>query len=165
METLVLERYVLNAEAAFERNEYLEGIGLLEEALAIEPNYSKAHNHLGWAYLFQLNNLEVAEKHLQFALNVTPVYGPAYIHMSHILFNKGKYNELTELLETALSHGGVQRSFVYNEFGRMSETNRHLRKAIGYYKKAVSYSMDEQEMKTITDNIHRCRHKRWILMF
>ena len=165
MELFALEKYVRNAEAAFERDEYPEGISLLQEALAIEPNYSKAHNHLGWAYLFKVNDIETAEKHLRYALSNGSVYGPAFIHMSHILFNKGKYGEFADLLNKALMHGGVERSFIYNELGRMFETKRQFRKAIANYKNALALSFDDTEIRTIKENIHRCRQKRWMLMF
>lgn len=164
METMVLERYILNAEAAFEREEYLEGMRLLEEALAIEPNYSKAHNHLGWVYLFQINDVEKAERHLKFALSGKTPYGAAYMHMSNILFNSGRYVELEDLLKRAME-GGVDRSFIYNEYGRIHETQGRMRKAVENYKKALLFTFDEKELEMIRDNIRRCRQKRWILKF
>jgi len=165
METMVLERYILNAEKAFEQNDYMEGLRLLEEALAIEPYYGKAHNHLGWLYLFQLNDWAKAETHLNLALKYAPDYHAPYIHMSHLLFEKGRFKELTELLEKALNVGGVQKSFVFNEYGRMYEVNGKLRKAVGFYKTAVRWTFSEQELNICKDNIRRCRDKRWILMF
>jgi tetratricopeptide (TPR) repeat protein len=68
METLVLEKYILDAEKAFEEKNYMEGMRLLQEALLIEPHYGKAHNHLGWLYLYQINDWEKAEIHLNLAL-------------------------------------------------------------------------------------------------
>ena len=165
METMVLERYIENAEKAFEQNDYMEGMRLLEEALTIEPNYGKAHNHMGWLYLFQLNDWEKAEIHLRLALKHAPNYGPPYIHMSHLLFEKRKFDEFTRLLEKALNIGGVQKSFIYNEFGRMFEVNKKIRKAVQHYKKAVRWSFSDQDIAIYRDNMRRCRDKRWILMF
>jgi tetratricopeptide (TPR) repeat protein len=165
METMVLERYIQNAEKAFEQNEYMEGMRLLEEALTIEPNYGKAHNHLGWLYLFQINDWTKAETHLRMALKYSPAYGPAYIHMSHMLFEQRKFDELTKLLENALKVGGVQKSFVYNEYGRIAEVSGNFNKAVRYYKTAIRWSFGEQEIGVYRDNIRRCRDKRWIMMF
>lgn len=165
METLVLERYILDAEKAFERNDYLEGLRILEEVLTIEPNYGKAHNHLGWLYLFQLTDWNKAEIHLRLALKYASGYNAPYIHMAHLLFEKGQFEELTGLLEKAKTVGGVQKSFIYNEYGRMFEVNGKLKKAIKSYKTAVRWSFNEQELNIYKDNIRRCRDKRWILLF
>ncbi len=163
METFTMERFIKNAEEAFDRNEYLEGMAILEEALAIEPDYSKAHNHLGWAYLYQVKNIEKAESHLSYALKCKYVYGAAYMHMAHILFDKRDFQELEKLLNKAMSHSDVERAFIYNEFGRMKETQGRFRKAIGFYKKAACNTFDDKELMTIKENIHRCRYKRWII--
>lgn len=165
METMVLERYLMNAERAFEQRDYFEGMRLLMEALTIEPNYGKAHNHLGWLYLFQMVDWVKAETHLRLALKYAPDYSAPYIHMSHMLFEKGRFDELTQLLEKAMGVGGVQKSFIYNEYGRMLEADGKSGKAVKFYKKAVRWSFNEQDLNIYKDNIRRCRDKRWILMF
>jgi tetratricopeptide (TPR) repeat protein len=165
MDTMVLERYIQNAEMAFEQKDYLEGMRLLEEALTIEPHYGKAHNHMGWLYLFQIIDWAKAETHFRLALKHMPTYSAAYIHMSHMLFENGRFEELTELLEKAITVGGVQKSFIYNEYGRMFEVNGKLRKAVKFYKNAVRWTFNDQELNVYKDNIRRCRDKRWILMF
>jgi hypothetical protein len=165
METMVLERFIQNAEKAFEENEYIEGLRLLEEALSIEPKYGKAHNHLGWLYLYKFNDWEKAEIHLNYALKYSSGLSSAYFHKSHILFEKGMFEELLVLLEKAKNVGGVQKSFIYNEFGRICEAKGKLRKAVKFYKTAVRWAFEEQELNTIKDNIRRCRDKRWILWF
>jgi len=165
METMVLERYIQNAEKAFEQNDYLEGMRLLEEALTIEPNFGKAHNHMGWLYLYQITDWVKAETHLRLALKFAPAYSAPYMHMSYILFAKGRFEELTGLLEKAMMVGGIQKSFIYNEYGRMSEANGKLRKAVKFYKTAVRWTFNEQELNVYKDNIRRCRDKRWVLMF
>lgn len=162
MDILAVERFVKNAEAAFDKNEYLEGLAILEEALAIDPNSSKVHNHMGWVYLYHVNDLQRAEKHLSYALGCENVFGPAYIHKSYLLFNKGKYAELEALLQKAFDHGGVERAFVFVELGKVHEVCGRFRKAIKCYKKAVNHTFDDKELMTLKEGIHRCRQKRWI---
>lgn len=165
METVKLENYIMEAESAFEKSEFLEGMSYLENALSIEPTYCKAHNHMGWLYLFQLEDWAKAEKHLKLALKYDANYGGAYIHMSHLLFENDRFDELTELLQKALNVGSVSKSFIYNELGRMQEVSAKFAKAIKYYKEAIKWSFDEKELCIITDNIRRARRKRWYLMF
>lgn len=81
-----LENYILEAETAFEENEYLRGMRNLEDALSIEPTYASAHNHLGWLYLYPLEDWTKAERHFQLALKYDTNYGGTYVHMAHILF-------------------------------------------------------------------------------
>ncbi len=164
MEIMVLERLIQQAESAFERKEYLEGMQLLEEALIAEPNYGKAHNHMGWLYLYQIHDMEKAEKHLNYALKYSPNYSAPYFHMAKVLFDSRRFDELKSLLEKA-SDASVSMSFINNEYGRMYEVHGKMRKAVEFYKKAFRWSMDEQEMNVYKDNIRRCRDKRWILFF
>lgn len=165
METLVLERYILDAEKAFEEKNFMEGMRLLQEALLEDPNYGKAHNHMGWVYLFQLNDWVKAELHLNLALKYAPTFNAPYIHMSYLLFEKGKFDELKALLKKAEDMGIISRSFIYNEFGRMNETRGKLRKAVKDYKAAIRNSFNDAEINVYKDNIRRCRDKRWQLLF
>lgn len=165
METMILERYIQNAEIAFEQKDYLEGLRLLEEALTIGPDFGKAHNHLGWLFLYHLNDWVKAETHLNLAMKYAPDYSAPYIHKSYLLFEKGKFDELTQLLEKALTIGGAQKSFIYNEYGRMYEVLGKSRKAVKFYKTAIRWTFHEQDLNLYKDNIRRCRDKRWILMF
>jgi Tfp pilus assembly protein PilF len=165
METMALERFVQSAENAFEQSDYLEGMRILEQALIIEPCYGKAHNYMGWLYLYQINDWDKAEIHLKLALKYAPTFSEPYINMSYLLFEKGKFDELTELLTNAIAVGGVQKSFIYNEYGKMFEANGKLRKAVNFYKAAVRWAFNEQDLNNYKDNIRRCRDKRWIMLF
>lgn len=163
METLVIEKYILQAENEFENGNYLEGMGYLEEALTHEPHYGKAHNHMGWVYLFHLNDWVKAEKHLRTAIKYNPNYGPTYMHMAYMLFEQGKFSELETLLQKAVDIGGVNKTFIYTELGRMLEVKAKFGKAIGMYKKSIRWSFNDKELSEIKDHIHRCRRKRWLL--
>lgn len=160
-----LEKYVIDAERAFEEQLYLEGKSHLEEALALEPGYGKAHNHMGWLYLFHLKEYEKAERHLKLALKYSPNYSAPYIHMSHLLFDTGRLDEHENLMIRALDVPGVQKSFAYNEFGRLNEVRGNYRIATRYYGKAIRWSLDDQEIQVFKDNIRRVRSKRWMFMF
>lgn len=165
METIVLEQYIQYAEKAFEQNDYPEGLKYLQQALAIEPCYGKTHNHLGWLYLFKLNDWEKAERHLNMALKHAPGYSAPYIHYSYLLFERGRFEEADELLERALTIGGIQKSFVWNEYGRIQEIKGRFRKAVSFYKLAIRWSLNDQDLEVYKENIRRCRKKRWVLMF
>ena len=164
METLMLERYIRDAQLAFKLKDFQEGRRLLEEALSIEPVFGKAHTLLGWLYLFQINDWEKAEIHLKLALKYAPSYSTPYLHMSYILFEKGRFKELTGLLDKALTVGGVSKALIYNNYGRMFEADGQFRKAVRFYKTAIQWAFSEEELQMIKTNIKRCRDKRWVLL-
>ena len=120
---------------------------------------------MGWLYLFQINDWEKAEMHLKLALKYAAEYSAPYLHMSHILFEKRRFDEFYKLLDKASAIGGIQKSFIFNEYGRMNEVKGKLRKAVKNYKKAILWTFNDHDLNIYKDNIRRCRDKRWILMF
>lgn len=160
----VLEQYVLDAEKAFEQELYLEGKGCLESALSEEPTYGVAHNHLGWLYLFQLNDFEKAERHLKLALKYSPKYSATYLHMIQLLFEAKRLDEHENLIAKAIYVPGVKKSFLYNERGRGYEVQGKYTLAIKWYRKAIRWSMEEYEISTIRENMSRARRKRWLFL-
>ncbi len=161
----MLEQCVLDAERAFEEQLFLEGKGYLEEALAEEPTYGKAHNHLGWLYMYHLHDLDKAERHLKLALKYTSNYNAPYVHMSTLLFDMGRFDACERMLEQADQVPGVEKSFICNEYGRLHEVKGRYRSAIKSYKDAIRWSLNDHEIAIAKDNIKRCRNKRWLFMF
>ena len=156
------EQYVLDAEKAFEQGLYLEGRAYLDNAIAEDPTYGKAHNHLGWFYLFQLEDYEKAEVHLRLALKYAKQYSAPYVHMITLLFEAKRLDEHEKLIAKAMYVPGVRKSFLYNEIGRSKEVTGKYTAAIKYYKMAVRWSVDEKEIEVIRENIRRARSKRWL---
>jgi len=159
------EQYVLDAEKAFEQGLFAEGKGYLENALAEEPTYGKAHNHLGWFYLFHMHDFEKAELHLRLALKYARQYSAPYIHYSQLLFEAERLDEHAKLVAEAFKVPGVGKSFLYNEYGRNMEITGRIADAIKYYRLAVQWSTDEEQIKLIKGNIKRARGKRWLFLF
>jgi tetratricopeptide (TPR) repeat protein len=98
-------------------------------------------------------------------MKYAPAYSAPYMHMTYLLFEKGKFDELVQLLEKALTIGGVQKSLIYNKYGRMYEVSKKFRKAVKYYKIAIRWAFNEQDLNLYKDNIRRCREKRLVLWF
>lgn len=165
MNAQALLKYILDAERAFEQQEWLEGRDLLYQALEIEPVYAKAHNHLGWLYIYHLTDYQQAEVHLRLALKYAPGYHAPYLHMAQLLFDAGRLVELESLLNKAMKVAGVNKSFIYNDLGRVHEVRGKFSKALHWYKTAARWCLDDREIQVIRDNIRRCRQKRWMLFW
>ncbi len=160
----VLEQYVFDAERAFQKELYLEGKAYLEMALMEEPTFGKAHNHLGWIYLYHLNDFVMAETHLKLAMKYAKQYSAPYIHLLHLLFEAKRLDEFENLIEKATLIPGVQKSFLYNERGRLSEVKGNSTRAIKWYRMAIRWSFNENEIEICRENIRRARSKRWLLV-
>ena len=156
------ESYVLDAEKAFEQGLYLEGKAYLDNAIAEEPTYGKAHNHLGWFYLFHEGDYEKAEVHLKLALKYAKQYSAPYIHMILLLFEVERLDEHEKLIAKAMYVPGVKKSFLYNEVGRNKEITGKIFQAIKFYRKAIRWSMDEEEIRMIRQNLGRAKGKWWL---
>jgi tetratricopeptide (TPR) repeat protein len=158
------ELYVLDAEKAFEQGLYQEGKAYLDNALAEEPTYGKAHNHLGWYYMVLLGDYEKAEVHLRLALKYAKQYSAPYIHMILLLFEAERMDEHEKLIAKAMYVPGVKKSFLYNEVGRNKEVTGKILQAIKFYRKAIRWSMDEEEINVIRQNLGRAKNKRWLFL-
>ena len=158
------ELYVLDAEKAFEKGLILEGKGYLENALAEEPTYGKAHNHLGWFYLFHMDDVEKAEVHLRLALKYARQYSAPYVHMIELLFNAEGLDVHAILVADAMMVPGVGKSYLYNEMGRNMELKGRITDALKFYRLAIRWSTDKEQIKVIKMNIRRARGKRWLFL-
>ncbi len=159
------EQYVLDAEKAFEQGLFAEGKSYLENALAEEPTYGKAHNHLGWLYLAKLDDVQKAEMHLRLALKYARQYSAPYVHLIDLLFNAERLDEHAELVAEAMKVPGVGKTYLYNEMGRNVEMKGRITDAIKFYKLAIRWSTDKEQIKVIKENIRRAMGKRWLFLF
>jgi tetratricopeptide (TPR) repeat protein len=162
MSTHSYEQYVLDAENAFAQGLYQEGKAYLDNAIAEEPTYGKAHNHLGWYYMFHQVDYAQAEVHLKLALKYAKQYSAPYIHMITLLFEAKRLDEHEKLVAKAMYVPGVSKSFLYNEIGRYHEVTGKITKAIRYYRMAIRWSFDKEEIEIIRENISRAKSKRWL---
>ena len=159
-----LEQYVLDAEKAFEQGFYMEGKAFLESALTEEPTYGKAHNHLGWLYLFRLEDYEKAERHLKLALKYSQKYSAPYMHMISLLFESKRLEEHGYLIAAAMKVPGMSKSFLYSEKGKAFEVQGKYAQAIKWYRKAIRWSMEESEISAIRNYMKRAKSKRWLFL-
>ena len=157
----LLEQYMLEADQAFAREDFVKGKALLEEVLALEPDHGEAHNYLGWLYLYQLNEPEKAEQHFAWAMRYKPNCRGAYVHLSSLLADQGRYEELFALGEKAFRVRGINQVSLLIDQGRAFELMGSYKTAIRHYKAAVRASLNNAEIDGLRDHMRRCRRKRW----
>ena len=101
---------------------------------------------------------------LRLAWKYAKQYSAPYIHMIQLLFEAKRMDEHETLVAKAMYVPGVSKSFLYNEVGRHKEvTGRHFA-AIKFYRMAIRWSMDREEIEVIRDNMKRAKSKRWLFL-
>lgn len=129
-------------ESEFLRADQLIAQDLIEEAksvliniLAEDPNFGKAHNHLGWIFERKENNPQKAEMHYKIAIETAPDYGSGYlgyIDRNRVAVGGHSYGAFmtANLLTNSDDYAcGIARSGAYNRtltpFGFQSEQRNY----------------------------------------
>lgn len=160
-----IEDLFLEADKAFDEGNHAEGKKLLEQILREEPSFGRAHNHLGWLYKNRYQDIPLAEKHYLLSIKFDPSYTPAYINYAYLLRDDSRLKELEDLLNRVLKIEGVNKCSVYDEFGSLYELKGEYKKAIQYYKKAISYCLNDKIINDLTNHIKRCKKKSRMFSF
>lgn len=158
-----LEEKFLSADRLIGENRLSEAAHLLEEILAIEPDFGKAHNHLGWLYETKFKNYVKAEDHYKLALKFSPEYAAAYYNYCYCLSALRKYDELENTLEMAIKVPGVSYAILYNEYGLLREVQGKFDDAIHYFRLHIKNSFDAKAIETAADAIARCERKKTLV--
>lgn len=132
----------------------------LEQILNEDPNFGKAYNHLGYLYEAKFRDYDKGEMLYKLALEKSPLYTATYYNYAVLLSTIRKYDELEELLETALGIPGIIKATIYNEFGIMYEQKGEFEKAIEYYRKCALDSLDQNVVDRAKQSIARCNSKK-----
>ncbi|MEQ9166967.1 MAG: hypothetical protein RLO12_11965 [Fulvivirga sp.] len=160
-----IEHVLEEADRAIEVRDYHMAERLLKGALYDEPGYAKVHNHLGWLYQYYIVNQNQAELHFKYAIRFDPKFDAPYIHLSNMYIDNRRYTDLREMMEGALKVDGVNKSFIYENYGKTHEASGEFSKAIKYYKMAIYETIDSYDADEIKSSIKRCKYKRLKRLF
>ncbi|HWB65178.1 MAG TPA: hypothetical protein VG603_16805 [Chitinophagales bacterium] len=127
------------------------------------PEFGKAYNHMGWIYETKYKDYPEAEKYYKQAIEFAPGYHAGYYNYAIVLSTLQKWDELTALLNKALTVPGINKGTIYNEFGIMYEAQNKLNEAIEAYKNCVKNTLDNKVVDAARDSIERCKKKVDIL--
>ncbi len=120
------------------------------------PEYGRAYNHLGFVYETKYKDVASAEKYYKSALTYVPDYPPTYLNYAVILSSQERFPELMAILNKAMEVPGVDKGKVYNEFGIMHELQGKYDEAMGYFKKAIVYALNDKDIEMYEKSIKRC---------
>ena len=161
----VYERDIRKAEKLFGEYMIEEAKMILEGLLEEEPGYGKAHNHIGWMYLYHENEEEKAEMHLKYSILFDPTYAPAYLHLASLYIGKNEYKKALEILEKGLEAKDANKVMIYELKGQSYEGLEEYSTALKNYKLALRYAVTDWESSSIETNIKRTRKKRFMFIW
>ncbi len=120
---------------ALQNNNYDLAAQYLNRALALNPNFADAHNHLGIALKEQGRLAEAVASH-QRALTLSPNLVAAYINLGNALKQQGNLAEAIRTYEQALRlnpdamEAYVNLGDALTEMGKPGEATRYLQQAL-----------------------------------
>ncbi len=155
-----LEELLDQANLDIKEGRYDEATNKLEKILDIDPNFGKAYNHLGYLYEVKFKEYEKGETLYKLCLEKSPMYPAVYYNYAILLSTLNKWDELKELLDTAVNIPGITKSTIYNEYGIMYEQQGKLDEAIEHYRKAALSTLDKMVLERAKGSIDRCKMKK-----
>jgi len=93
-------------------------------------------------------------------LEKSPMYPAVYYNYSVLLSTLGKFSELKELLDTAITIPGITKATIYNEYAIMYEQEGNLDVAIEHYKKCGMKTLNKDVLERAKTSIERCKSKK-----
>ena len=155
----LLETKFLRADELISEKRISEAIEMLESIIYEEPNFGKAHNHLGWIYETQIQSSKKAEIHYKQAIKSDPDYKASYINYAYLLSSQNRFEELKQHLDKSINVVGINKVSIYNEYGIMYELQGNFKEAINYFKFAIQHCLDSKTIETHKMSIERCKSK------
>lgn len=159
-----LEIYLNEAETMISEGSVKDGLALLQNLLYEEPGYGALHNHLGWTYLYYMDDESKAEAHWKWAVKFDPELAPPYLHLGNFYLKKGKYADAASYLEQGLKKPDANRVVLLEHLAHSHELRSAYSKAIATYKAALANCVGYQS-EALMEGIKRCRKKKWALLF
>ncbi len=155
-----LEELLNQANLDIKDGYFDEATNKLERIIDMDPNFGKAYNHLGYLYEVKFKEYEKGETLYKLCLEKSPLYPAVYYNYSILLSTLGKYDELKQLLDKAITIPGITKSTIYNEYAIMYEQQGDFDKAIEYFKKCALNTLDKNVLTRAKDSIERCKLKK-----
>lgn len=147
------------ADEKIKQGLFAEAKALFEEAISINPQHGRSHNHLGWIYETKYQDFAQAEDHYKKAIEYAPEYPSGYTNYAILLSKLERHEDFKKHFEKALGVPGINKETLYNENGIVEETEGRFDEAIASYKRAMQYSLSEQGVKSYQVAIERCTLK------
>ncbi len=154
-----LQELFEDADKKIEDGLFTKAKNILETIVEEDPSFGKAHNHLGWLKEHKYNDLVMAEKHYQLAIQFDSYYSPTYFNYVYLLRKQDRYEEALVILQKSVKIPTVYKPDLHNEFGYTLELQEQYEPAIIAYQVAIRSCLDSDKIEVLEKDIQRCKKK------
>lgn len=154
-----VENLFYEADNLISQEKIIEAKDLLLEILENDPDYAKAHNHLGWIYHYKMVDFSKAERHYKLALKYSKDYHAPYGNYAYFLLDTNAYEDMLSFGREALKKKFVDKGTIYNQMAKSYELTGNLLMAHDNYKKAKFYSTAAGYIEEINASLFRVKEK------
>jgi len=133
---------------------------LLNEIVAADPLYARAHYQLGKIYYYEVNDYQTAGFHFKICTELEPSFPDVYYHYLRLLVFLKMEKQVNLVSEKALTIPGVNAAAIYNLVGLNAEKKKEWSTAIEVYRKAFLEATNKTEKDNIEEGIERVKEKK-----
>lgn len=160
METYyTIEEKYLQAVEELKYGDTPKSLQLLNEIVANDPLYARAHFQLGKIYYYDLNDYQTAGFHFKTCNELEPNFPDVYFHYLHLLQFLHMDKQFETIRQKAVTVPGVNLASVYLIAGLLAERHKDWAAANSSYRNAFLEVTDKSQKEEIEDSIKRINQK------
>jgi tetratricopeptide (TPR) repeat protein len=154
-----IEEKYLQAVDELNYGETPKGLRLLNEIIANDPLYARAHYQLGKIHYYDLQDYQTAGYHFKTGVELEPAFPDIYYHYMHLVVFLNMENQVKNIKVKALNTAGVEAASIYELSGLFFEKNKNWEQALADYRKAFIEVTDKHQKDNISESIERVKLK------
>jgi len=157
---LTIEEKYLQALDELWYGEPPKALQLLNEIIANDPLYARAHYQLGKIYYYEISDYQAAGYHFKTCADLEPNFPDVYYHYLRLLVFLNMEKQFRLVSEKALKIAGVNYVSIYNLIGLFAEKKREWAAAIEAYRNALLEAINKNQKDDIQESIDRVKEKK-----
>ncbi|TWR26588.1 hypothetical protein FPZ42_05965 [Mucilaginibacter achroorhodeus] len=152
------EKYAQAAEE-YRYGESAKALQLLNEIIANNAEYARAHHLLGKVNFEDLKDYQTAGYHFKTCMALEPSFPDNYTRYLELLVFLQMDKQVKVVAAAALKVPGVDTALIYKQLGLHEEKRRSFGEALKAYHSAFMDAIDKEEMEEIEESIKRVKAK------
>ena len=137
-----------------------KALQLLNEIIADDPFYAKAHYQLGMINYYDIRDYQAAGYHFKTCAELAPDFPDVYYHYLHLLVFLGMEKHFQLVKVKALTVPGVNLASIYCLDALIAEKRKEWDAALEGYRRALTEATCKTEKDNVEESIERVKFKR-----
>lgn len=155
----VEEKY-LQAVDELRYGETPKALRLLNEIVANDDTYARAHYQLGLVYYYNMDDYQTAGYHFKLCIDTEPAFPDVYYHYLKLIVFLNMHKMVNTVAQQALVTPGVNAAAINNLLGLFAEKSKRWDEALGYYRKALLAATHKEEVSDVEESMERVKSKQ-----